>query len=391
MTKEIKELPDLIEAFKGKMTEIDAFVKTANDNLGATDKLAKDAVAGIELSAKELKGLGVRIAEIEQKQAEAVSQGKAAPVSLGMQFAQSDLVKDFIEGKSSKVTFINKDGQFYKSTNVNTDSTTAPDRQAGIIPGATRKLKLRDLIASGTTGLNSIETTRESSITINAAETAEGASKPQTDIVFDLVTTNIRTIAHWLKLSTQILADAPTVASYIDLRLAYGVEKRIDSQIVNGDATGVNLSGMTHAGNFTAYTPLSGTSGIDSVAAMIAQLAGVDYDASGILMNPADWWAIQTLKGTTNDHYIFGDPHNGLLTGLWGLPVVATNAMAKGKLLVADFDQAYFYWNRQGTIVQMFEQDDTNVQKNLVTVRGEARGALETRVPAASLYGSITL
>jgi len=384
-------MTELAAEFKTKMGELDKFIKDSNTEVEATGKLAKENVKELEKVATELKGIGTRITEVEQKIVEGVKKGTVSAESLGMLFAKSDAVRDFMEGKNSKVTFECKDGVFYKNTITNADATTPPDRQPGIIPGAFRQLKLRDVVPVGQTSLNVIETTRELANTNSAAETAEGSSKPESSVTFELVTTNIRTIAHWLKMSTQILADAPTVASYVDLRLAHGVEKRIDSQILNGDATGSNLSGMTKSGNFTAYTPVSGISAIDTVATMLGLLEVADYSGTGIIMNPKDWWDVQKLKGSTNDHYLYGDPHNGPSVGLWGRPVVSTNAMTQGKILVADFSQAYFYWNRQGTVVQMFEQDDVNVQKNLVTLRGEARGALETRVPAAALYGSITL
>jgi hypothetical protein len=48
-------------------------------------------------------------------------------------------------------------------------------------------------------------------------------------------------------------------------------------------------------------------------------------------------------------------------------------------------------YNRSGTVVEMFEQDGDNVQKNLITIRAEARLALAVETPAAALYGNITL
>jgi hypothetical protein len=48
------------------------------------------------------------------------------------------------------------------------------------------------------------------------------------------------------------------------------------------------------------------------------------------------------------------------------------------------------YISRNDTIVEMFEQDGTNVQSNLVTVRAEARGAEAVMTPAAIRTGNIT-
>lgn len=392
MTTEVqeKEFKELADSLKAKAGELDSFIKTAKDEIGETGKSAKDAVAAAEKVAGEMKGISARIVELEQKAAEGFKRGEELPDSLGMVFAKSDKLREFANGMTAKISFESKEHSFVKSTITNADATTPPDRQPGVIPGAFRLLKLRDVIPVGQTSLNVIETTRELSFTNNAAETAEGASKPETDLTFELVTTNIRTIAHWLKMSKQIIADAPTVASYVDLRLAFGVEKRIDSQIINGTGSGSNLSGITVSGNYTAFSPTTGENGFDSIARAIAAAQGADYDPNAVILNPTDWWSLQRAKGSTNDHYLFGDPSMRQQPAVWGLPVVVTNALTAGKVIVADFMQAYFYWNRQGTVVQMYEQDDVNVQKNLVTLRGEARGALETRVPAASRYGNLT-
>lgn len=381
------EIKQLASDFKVKMGELDTFVASVKTQLGDSDKAAKDAVAAAEKATLELKDMSTRMVELEQKAAEGIKRGTENLDSLGMVFAKNEGVLDFAKGMLAKVSVEVPQHSFYKNTVVNADATTPPDRQPGVIPGAFRQLKLRDVVPVGQTSLNVIETTRELAFTNNAAETAEGASKPETDVTFELVTTNIRTIAHWLKMSKQIIADAPTIASYVDLRLAFGVERRIDSQIVNGDATGQNLSGITKSGNFTAFSPVSGETQIDTLARAIAAIQSSEYDPTAILLNPQDFWAIRRIKGQNEGKYVYGDPNGVGQFTLWGYPVVTSNAVPQYKFIVADFAQAYFYWNRQGTVVQMFEQDSDNVTKNLVTLRGEARGALETRVPAAARVG----
>src|SRR5690606_19035828 len=62
----------------------------------------------------------------------------------------------------------------------------APDRRPGIVTAPERRLTIRDLVAPGTTGSNSIEFVRETGYTNNAAAVSEGASKPYSDITFEL-------------------------------------------------------------------------------------------------------------------------------------------------------------------------------------------------------------
>ena len=378
------QLNQVVEAIEKKQSEIDSMLKSA----GAE---SKSAVEAAEKAAKELKAMGDRLLEIEQKQAEGIKKGYEMPKSLGESFATSDEFKAFAEGRTSKARLEIKNtitGQS-GSPAANSDTIVAPQRQVGIVSGAFRTLRIRDVMPSGTTSSNLVEYTRELAFTNSAAETAEGATKPEAALTFELVSAPVKTIAHWLKLSKQVMDDAPALASYVDTRLRYGVDLRIDQQLLNGNGTGQNIGGLAKAGNHTAFTPASGDNAIDSINRAIYAVAAADYNATAIILNPADWGAIERTK-TNDDAYVFGAPQK-LAPTLWGLPVIATNTMTAGKFMVGAFDMAAQVWNRQGTVVEMSEADDTNFQKNLVTVRAEARLALAIYRPASIQYGNLTV
>ena len=378
------QLNQVVEAIEKKQSEIDAMLKSA----GAE---SKSAVEAAEKAAKELKAMGDRLLEIEQKQAEGIKKGYEMPKSLGESFATSDEFKAFAEGRTSKARLEVKNtitGQS-GSPAANSDTIVAPQRQVGIVAGAFRNLRIRDIMPSGTTSSNLVEYTRELAFTNAAAETAEGATKPEATLTFELASAPVKTIAHWLKLSKQVMDDAPALASYVDTRLRYGVDLRIDQQLLNGNGSGQNIGGLAKAGNHTAFTPASGDNAIDSINRAIYLVAAADYNATAIILNPADWGAIERTK-TQDDAYVFGAPQR-LAPTLWGLPVVATNTMTAGKFMVGAFDMAAQVWNRQGTVVEMSEADDTNFQKNLVTVRAEARLALAIYRPVSIQYGSLTV
>ncbi len=378
------QLNQVVEAIEKKQSEIDAMLKSA----GAE---SKSAVEAAEKAAKELKAMGDRLLEIEQKQAEGIKKGYEMPKSLGESFATSEEFKAFAEGRTSKARLEIKNtitGQS-GSPAANSDTIVAPQRQVGIVAGAFRTLRIRDVMPSGTTSSNLVEYTRELAFTNNAAEAAEAATKAESALTFELVSAPVKTIAHWLKLSKQVMDDAPALASYVDTRLRYGVDLRIDQQLLNGNGSGQNIGGLAKAGNHTAFTPSSGDNAIDSINRAIYAVAAADYNATAIILNPADWGAIERTK-TTDEAYVFGAPQR-LAPTLWGLPVVATNTMTAGKFMVGAFDMAAQVWNRQGTTVEMSEADDTNFQKNLVTVRAEARLALAIYRPVSIQYGNLTV
>src|SRR3546814_16994844 len=78
----------------------------------------------------------------------------------------------------------------------------------------------------------------------------------RTDTLFPYTTLfrseeKIPTIAHFIKASKQILADVNSLRMTLSNRLLYGLELAIESQIITGQGTGANMSGLTKSGNFT--------------------------------------------------------------------------------------------------------------------------------------------
>lgn len=353
----------------------------------------KSAVAKGEALAEQMSGFSNQIIELEQKLGESVIKGKAPVESLGQMVIKSEGFKQFASGESQKMrvqanTITGQEG----SPPVNSDTLVGEQRVPGIISGAYRSLRLRDLLPQAVTASNAVTFVRETAFTNNAAETAEGAQKPESVLTFENVTVPIATIAHTIKVSKQVLDDAPMLAAYIDQRMRYGVELRYDAQLLNGNGTGQNISGILDSGNFTAFTPTSGENALDGINRAIQAAAVADYPATGIVLSPEDWHGIERIKrGTSDVQYVIGDPSGRMGPTLWGLPVVVTNQLAAGTFIVGAFDMAYMVWNRMGTVVEVFNQNEDDVEKNLLTVRAENRGALASMVPAAIQSGSLTV
>ena len=374
------KLGEKLAQYEGQLKETgDVARKTAEDVKSLAEKHQELAGALTELAQKGVK--------LEQK---------PAVKSIGQEFIESAAFKSFKDGGSTKArielknTILGEAG----SPQDPVDTIVPADRMASIVGGAFRALNLLDFVPQGMTSSNSVEYTRELSWTNDAAETAEGGAKPESDLTFELVNAPVRTIAHWIKVSKQVLDDAPALASYVDRRLRHGVQVRLQNQIVAGNGTSPNLSGILDSGNYTAVTAATGDNALDFANRLKYAVIGADYAPSFFLVNPTDWGAMERLKkGTSDDSYIgaegaIGYLQNGLVPLLWGLPVVMSNSITSGQMICAASD-AMMLWNRQGVAVEMFEQDDTNVQKNLVTIRAEMRAAFSVFRAAAVRAGSI--
>lgn len=381
------------KAFRSATAEAAAAIK---ESMAAQGKDVAGALAAANKAIEQANSVAANLLEIEQKVADyALRDNHSVPLAsigaivvasaeykaLGLHAGQTPQNGFKLRVEANTLT-----GQT-GSPPENTDTLVPRDRRAGIVPGAFRTLRVRDLIPTVPTTSNAWQFVRELLFTNAAAETAEGALKPEATLTFEDVTVNIRTIAHWIKASNQILADAPALRAYIDNRLRYGVDLREEQQIVAGNGTGQNISGMTAVGNFTAFTPTSGDTAIDSVNRAKYAILGADYVPTGVLMNPANWGALERLK-TSDDAYLIGDPFGQIFPVLWGLPVVATNSMPVNKLLVADFATSYEYVERSTTVIDIGFVDKDFVN-NLLTIRAEKRGALATIRPASTRYGNL--
>lgn len=222
-----------------------------------------------------------------------------------------------------------------------------------------------------------------------AAPVAEAAAKPQSDLSLDLVDTPVRTIAHWIKASNQVLADIPQLQSYIDGRIRYGLEYVEEQELLAGDGTGQHLLGLIpQATAFDTSLLKADDQQVDVLRRAILQVRIAEYAASAIVLNPIDWANIETLKDS-NGRYLFGDPGSSLQPNMWRLPVVDTNAMPAGKFMVGAFNMGAQVFDREDANVQVSTEDGDNFTKNLVTIRGEERIALAVFRPQSFVYGDI--
>ena len=188
------------------------------------------------------------------------------------------------------------------------------------------------------------------------------------------------------------------MVAYINTRMIYGVNLRVENQIVAGNGTAPNMSGFTKAGNFTAhgYTAAALTAlGLDPakrfdlIGKMIGDSWAGDFPADAVLLNPTDWWTLRLTKDGQG-RYLLGDPGSTVTPNLFGVPVASSNAVPADNVGVGSLAQAGTFYNREGVTVEMSDSDSDNFTKNLITIRAERRCMLAVERPAAFRYGDLT-
>src|SRR5690606_27871278 len=267
----------------------------------------------------------------------------------------------------------------------------APNRLPGVLQLPQRKLTVRDLLSPGQTDSPSILYVQETGFTNNAAPTAEGALKPQSDLKLADKNISTKVIAHWFRASKQILSDFAQIRSLIDERLIYGLQLVEENQLLNGDGTGENLEGLIPQA--TAYAVPAGlnlpnpVTGIDVLRIAMLQASLAEFPATGHVLNPIDWAAIELLKDTEG-RYIIGNPQGTLNPMLWNLPVVTTQSMTAGKFLTGAFRLGAQIFDQWDSRIEVGFQNDDFV-RNKVTILAEERLALAVYRPEGLVSGVI--
>jgi len=390
-----QNLEQLAQEFKKQVDEVKGIAEEFKGKREHGDKIAEGAKQTADEAITKLNETKARLDELEQKLARRPNDRPEEQKSLGRQFVESEQFKSLSgsAGQRGKANLEIKATITSANTNAagSAGDLVQTTRLAGIIAPPDRKLTIRDLLMQGRMDGNALEYVKETGFTNNAGMVAEAALKPQSDIQFDLVSTTAKVIAHYMKASRQILDDASQLQSYIDGRLRYGLAFREEQQILNGDGTGQNLLGIipqaTAYARPTGVTPSSETI-IDTLRYAMLQAVLAEYPASGHVLNPIDWASIETLKDTTGQ-YIIGNPQGTLNPTLWGLPVVATQALTAGKFLTGAFSMGAQIFDRWLSRVEVATENEDDFVKNLVTILAEERLALAVYRPEAFVYGDL--
>ena len=368
--------------------DIAGFAAKAKAETEAVGKVAHDTATAIETLGIKQREFADEILQLKQRGALHSDQpGKVD--SWGQQFTKSDVYKAFAGGNTQKARFE------IKNTLTGADATVAPDRKPGIVSGAFLPLTMEAFLPSMSTASNAIEFTRENVFTNSAAEVAEGVGKAESALTWTLVNMPVSTVAHWIKISRQLAADNTALAAYVDTRMRYGVNAKVEAQLVAGDGTAPNISGILDSGNFTAHGIADAALGsslkkLVLIRKIMAASWAAGFPADGILLNPADWATIEIDLLTTAAGQTLYSVSEGGQARLFGVPVIQSTGMTADNVAVGAFAQAYMIHNREGVVVEMSDSDSDNFTKNLITIRAERRLALATERPAAVRAGDLT-
>jgi HK97 family phage major capsid protein len=281
-----------------------------------------------------------------------------------------------------------------------------PQRVPGIFRGDDLQGTIRDVLINGTTTNNSIIYFRELSFTNNAAAVAEATAstgatglKPESAMQLEQATAPIVTIAHHVPITRQTLEDAAEMRTYVEQRLLDGLRLVESDQLLNGDGTGANMTGLLATsgiqaldGTYFTGAPVN-NAGQDNEnferilrARQLIRTVG-RARANFVVLNPADHEEFLTSVDANRQYFGPGPFSAAGVSNLWGLRVVEDENIAAGTALVGDGRMAAVWDRMQAQI--LVDTINDQFTRNMLTILAEERLGLSVFRPAA--FAEVTL
>lgn len=372
----------LAEQIREKMASLDTFMTTVGGQVSEIEKTLK----GVDHDAKK----ALQLAAMGGLRAVGGSNGE--PATLGARIVKSAQFDGFLRGGARGKVHVPLAGRVTKAI-ITTDGASGlkgPTQYEGIESLPVPPLGVLDLIPSRPLKAEALTFSRmKPPRPVAGVQVHQGDVKQEAAFVWESVTLTAETLAVWVPISLQALADVEGVELLIDNELVLAVRALEENEVLNGDGTEGHLLGlMAQAG--PAPAGVVGDTAVDILAKAIGALAATGVKANGVVLNPSDWTDMTLLKAQPDGTYLLGSPASATPRALWGVGLALSTAMAQGKFLADDFRKAQLRYIDTVNVAVSTEHDDYFV-RNLAAIRCEERMLVAVRQPLAFMKGNLVV
>lgn len=277
-------------------------------------------------------------------------------------------------------------------------SLLVSDYLPNIVAPGQQALTVRDLIMGGTTSAGSVTYMKELAV-VGAADyqLTQGARKAEVDFTFEQVTDQVATVAEFVKIARQMMDDVPALRSYIQGRMRFLVELKLNGEILTGTGVGNRIHGVNPQAD--AYDPtLDGTLGLAESGAHVLDVLGVaayqvslsQFRADGFVINPREGWRLRFLKDTQG-RYLFANAESGSPNlRPWGIPAVEDFSQPLDTFTAGAWQAAAQLFMRENVVARLSTENEDDFVRNLVTLLVELRAVLAVYRPSSFVSGTFT-
>jgi len=362
-----------------------------------------------ELKIEESKAANEKAMEIDNEvvnELPVVEEAPAGLKSIGEQFTNTDAYNNYL---SNGVKGVDSQAEF-KTTLNTTGYPPESLRAPGILETALRDPNaIIGLFDQINTDQNAYVYLEETTFTNNAGEIAESgdiSSANEGALAFTERTESIRKIATFLPVTDELLADVSGIQGYVNSRLTTMMRLRMDNQLLNGNGSAPNLTGVLQKSGINTFDYSSYSGELNRLGQVYQAITEIRKDSfvepDAVVMHPSDWYQIVTAvtdqAGTSSAGYASKNPlivaaggfGGDVAARLWGLKVVPSTAIAEGTALVGKFgggDAAQIVM-RQGVDLAVSDSHSDFFAKNQLAIRLTMRMGFVVYKPTA--FCSIT-
>lgn len=400
------QLDELSGNLQKIMGDLEPRIAKAEKNGEATAEL-KEEVSKISTRNGEIvDSLEKFKADLEKRQDEheATLQGKLQNGGFGQKsaaqvFADQIKEKGFKgESPSEKVAVDVPEGVFFQKdiTNVGASggNLLVPSWRPGLIDNQYRAPRVVDLIRTMGTTSTTIYFLQENVVTDGVSvQVAQGDLKGESNITYTRDSEEVLTIAHFIKISRQMISDVPYLQGQVSGRLRLLLELEEENQVLNGTGTnqfnGINTQATAYDVTLETAAGVTSQQDIDRIRVAMLQVSLAFYPPTGIVMHPTDWAGIE-LEKDSGGSYIFTRPQDATQPRMWGMPVVPTTAQTQDEFTVGAWNLGAELYRRENITVRVSSENEDDFIRNLVTLLAEMREALVVVRPDSFVHGTFS-
>lgn len=254
------------------------------------------------------------------------------------------------------------------TANTYTGDVIEPQRVRSFVFDPDNPRHIRQVLTSGVTNSDKVSFPQETAFDNGTATRAEGATMGQSDFDLELKEFNVRHISAFVVASREMLEDTAGLESYIRTRLLDKYMLKEDDQLLNGNGTAPNLSGLIT--NATAYSDQLADSSVNKYDVLFnagTQVFNNNLQASWHVVHPTDYMKLSLTKDDDGMYIYPAQVRTGGAIQVDGVPVFRTTAIANGRFLTLDQAAAQIF-DRRNVNIEMWMQDSTNARNRKVTI-----------------------
>lgn len=238
------------------------------------------------------------------------------------------------------------------------------------------------------TSVNNADTVPEWDPTLNAGAGGFGL-KPESDMTFGMASTNVYTIATWVGMSRQVLADAPRLRAIVNTELSFMIRYALEGKVLNGSGTDEIRGLRNTSGILTRVHQTGSRASIDDTIADTLRRGITDVSLEGympdnIVAHPYIAEDLELLKDEDKNYLQIFDP---IAQRLWRVPIVQSTRMPVDEAIIGNFALGCVLWDRQTSEIRVGEPGDYFL-RNALAILAELRAGFGVPRPKAFLQAT---